>query len=181
MAVKPDPDEYKVRSKLDADESVTSVVEMVTWNTNSSTSGASAGTAHYSDIRNTLVAIVKEPIKHCITFMQEIKMGADGVRKKMGYDDYTIAMPIGSGLRDAAVLTPPNEKLELQYVADRDDILNDPVLKTYGVKDKFSKRMCGQKVTLKKMIGESEYTAGITMVSYHAPYKESDSDKREKC
>ena len=159
------------RPEIQVSDESTATVELVTWNTNSS------GQGHISAIRDILICIVKEPIKHCITFFQEIKIGAEAMRKKWRIDnDCMIVMPPSdSGLREAAVSTPPKRK-RLIYVPG--EILNEPVLKSTGVKEEFAKRMCGQQVTLKKKKGKSEYTANITVVSYHAPYKIS--DKLEK-
>jgi hypothetical protein len=107
--------------------------------------------------------------------LQEIKVGADTVREKWGFDDHNVAMPIqDSGTREAGVTTPTKEK-GLKYITDHQGILNDLVTKR--VRHEFAERMCGRQVTLKKKSGESEYTASITMLSYHARYKESDKKK----
>ena len=172
MATKQDLEDDELTSNftklnLDTDQ-IPAVVEMVTWNTNSSESEA-----HFSTIRDTLVRIVNEPIKHCITFFQEIKIGPDTMRKKWGLGaDYKLAMPpLDSGLREAGVSTPQKGN-GLEHVTG--EILNELELERKGVKSEFAERMCGQQVTLKKKIGESEYTASITVVSYHAYYKHSD-------
>ena len=80
----------------------------------------------------------------------------------------TIAMPMGSGIREAAVSTPPSGK-GLQY--DPGEILDDSQLKEKGMKVEFAARMCGQKVILKCKIGGSEYSASIAILLYHAWYK----------
>jgi hypothetical protein len=164
VPIKSNTDDDQLQDK----QEIPVTVEMITWNLSGSKLKNKSGLG-FADIRYAVVSIVKETTKKCITFMQEITINADGLRKKCGYDGKcTIAMPIGSKTREAAVVTPPKGK-GLQYVTG--EILNDPVLETKGVKDIFTKRMCGQQVTLKKMIGESEYTASITLVSYHARYR----------
>ena len=159
MAMKQDPEEYEV------------TFEIVTWNTNSS-----GQEAHFSAIRDILICTVKGPIEHCIIFMQEVKLCGDSVKHQWKFTNCEVAIPpIASGLREAAVVTPPGGK-GLEYEVG--EKLYDSKLKEKGIKDEFAKRMCGQTVTLKKKIGESEYTSSITMVSYHAHYKKS--NKKEK-
>ena len=68
----------------------------------------------------------------------------------MGFGaDCKLAMPPSdAGRREAAVSTPPDGSGEgkgLKHVTD--EILNEPVLKTKGVKNEFAERMCGQQVS----------------------------------
>ena len=140
--------------------------EIVTWNTNSS-----AQEAYFSAIRDILIRTVKRPIEHCIILMQEVKLCGESVKNQWKFTNCEVAIPpIASGLREAAVVTPPGGK-GLEYEVG--EKLYDSKLKEKGVKDEFAERMCGQMVTLKKKQGESEYTARITIVSYHAQYKVS--------
>ena len=162
---------------LDDDKEGMEIVDelkMLTWNTNYSTGG-------HAPTRDTLICVMKKQTKNCITFLQEVKLCADSVKEKWAFDDeckIATCMSNESGTREAAVSTPPAAgRKGLQYETD-DAILDESGLKKLGVKDEFASRMCGQKVTLKRNIGESEYIASITVISYHAHYKIS--NKHEK-
>ena len=179
----PEQEEYGVISKfsqLNLDTDQLQVydrqevsVEVVTWNTN-----CSKGRGHFSAIRDTLIPIVKKPFKNCITFMQEIKICDESVKTRWEFGECEVSMTSKSstGLSEAAIATPPRGN-QLEYESGE---IRDSNGKEVNVKDEFAKRMYGQKVTLKKKIGESEYTASIIMVSYHAHHKDEVSNKREK-
>ena len=144
---------------------------MLSWNTNYGSPGKG-----YAAIRDTIICVVKEPTESYITFMQEVQIGAKAVREKWAFGaESTIAMPMGAGIREAAVSTPPSGK-RLQY--DPGEILDDFQLKGKGMKVEFAARMCGQKVILKRKIGGSEYSASTAILSYHACYKEG--NKKDK-
>ena len=120
----PEPEDYEIisnfdRLNLDTDQLQESAankqevsVEMITWNTN-----CSKGRGHFSAIRDTLIPIVKEPFKHCITFMQEIKICDESVKKRWKFGECEVAMTSKlstAGLSEAAVATPPRGN-QLEY------------------------------------------------------------------
>lgn len=120
----PEPEDYEIisnfdRLNLDTDQLQESAankqevsVEMITWNTN-----CSKGRGHFSAIRDTLIPIVKEPFKHCITFMQEIKICDESVKKRWKFGECEVAMTSKlstAGLSEASVATPPRGN-QLEY------------------------------------------------------------------
>jgi hypothetical protein len=95
-------------SRLNLQDRQEVTVEMITWNTN-----CSKGGGYFAAIRDTLIRIVKKPTKHCITFLQELKVGDEAVKKIWNFgDECEVAKPpkVSAGFREAAVATSPSGK-----------------------------------------------------------------------
>lgn len=177
MAEKPDQEEYKLASKfgqmkLDGDF-VEESVQLLTWNTN-----YGSGQVLFFKLRDTIIPIVQDQFKHCISFLQEIQLAPDSVTQRWGFCQ--MVMPaIGTGIREAGVSTPPGSEKQQLKLEPGEKLNDESKWKPLGVEDKFTKRMCGQKVIVTRNIGQSKYTGNITVLSYHAVDKEKDTKKME--
>ena len=177
MAEKPDEEEYELASKLSKiklkDEHEIPV-KMLTWNTN-----FSKGESHTAHLRDTLIPVIQRVTRHCncIVFFQEIKIGAASVTKKWGFSNVTLSS-IDSGTKEAG-LSSPTRELEKQTSFEEREWLDDTKLKELGVTNQdFIDRMCAQKITVKHRVGQSEYIAEITVISYHAKYRNESETAR---
>ena len=179
MAEKPDEEEYELASKLSEmklkDEHEIQV-EVLTWNTN-----FSKGEKHTADLRDTLIPIIQQVTRHCnrIAFFQEIKISAASVTKKWGFSN-VILSSIDPGTREAG-LSSPTRELGKQTSFEEREQLDGTKLRELGVMNQdFIDRMCAQKINVKHKVGQSEYMAEITVISYHAKYRnESEAARNE--
>lgn len=152
-----------------AEETVVDI-DMLTWNV-----GGSKSEKHFADLRKIIASTVKRAVgTDSIAFLQEIT--SSPAVKKWGFNNFDTSFDRGKKEAGVSIPNQIRKPLEILYL----ETINSVKLKALGVDEQYAKRLYGKKVLITTGPPTKGYTYArqITLLSYHAEYKQGNKTQR---